>query len=124
MRNLFFTASLLFLLVASCSSPEPKVYPAGPTTPPETAPTDYRYEVFQHIDSAGKPHGMGYDIYNGSKRIIHQTNIPGEPGIDGFVNDAEAALVAQLVVDKLNKGEGFPTVTRQELQGLGITLKK
>lgn len=84
----------------------------------------YRFEVALNVDSTGATHGYGYDVYDGDKKLIHQTNIPGEPGIDGFVNAEEAGIIAQLVVDKLNAGGGFPTLTREELVSKGITLKK
>lgn len=117
---------LLGLVFFGCSnssetqpaSPVPEVTPAPP---PETRV--YSFQVFVITDSAGVSHGSGYDIYDGTKRIIHQVNIPGEPGNDGFVNKEEAEKVAQLVVNKLQGGGGFPTVTRAELDSLHITLK-
>ncbi len=75
------------------------------------------------IDSAGVSHGVGYDIYDGEKRIIHQTTIPGEQGVEGFVNDEEAGKVGEMVVRKLEAGGGFPTISHDELVALGITLK-
>lgn len=88
-----------------------------------TPPPAYSFKTFANIDSAGVNHGYGYDIYDNDKRLIHQLNIPGEPGIDGFVSEEEAQRVAALVVEKMKAGGGFPTVSHIELVDLGITLK-
>lgn len=121
-RTLFL--GFFCFLVVSCGQEEvASDAPFDPST--VTVPTaGYRYEVFQVIDSAGVSHGMGYDIYDGQKKIIHQTTIPGEQGVEGFVNEEEAGKVGELVVQKLQAGGGFPTITHVELVGLGITLEK
>lgn len=94
------------------------------STPPPPPPTQsYSYQLFENIDSTGEFHGIGYDIYNGNKRMIHQVNIPGEPGNEGFVSREEAEKVAQLVITKLRSASGFPTILREELDSLGITLQ-
>jgi hypothetical protein len=71
----------------------------------------------------GESHGMGYDIYDGQKKVIHQITIPGEQGVNGFVNEDEAERVAAMVVEKLNAGGGLPTISHEELVSLGITLQ-
>src|SRR5436190_19209088 len=57
------------------------------------------------------PHDTyGYDIYDDDYKLIHQPSIPGLPGNDGFKTKADALKVAQLVCDKLKKGEMPPSV--------------
>jgi hypothetical protein len=61
-----------------------------------------------------------YDIYRGQKMLIHQINIPGLPGNDGFKNKSDAGKVARLVIKKLKTGEMPPTVTLEELKNLKV----
>ncbi len=62
----------------------------------------------------------GYDIFNGEKRIIHQKNIPGMPGNNGFKSRNGAKKVAELVIIKLKNGEMPPSVTKEELVNLKV----
>lgn len=129
MHPTFTTGILIVLFACGCSS-SPDEKPVAPLSPPaQTAPapsaeTIMRFEVFANMDSLGNQHGFGYDIYQNDKKMIHQTNIPGEPGIDGFVSEKEAAIIAQVVIDKLKAGGGLPTLSHTELIDYGITLKK
>ena len=84
----------------------------------------FSYEIFVITDSLGINHGYGYDIFQNSKRMIHQTTIPGEAGIGGFVSAEEAETVAKLVKQKMEAHSGFPTVNRVELDSLKITLQR
>ena len=84
----------------------------------------FSYEIFGVTDSMGVNHGFGYDIFQNSKRMIHQTTIPGEAGIDGFVSSEEAERVAKLVTQKMEAQSGFPTVNRVELDSLKITIQR
>lgn len=118
---LFLFFGLILLGCGETSSPPVDTLQVPP--PPLPATQSYSCQLFEIIDSTGTMHGVGYDIYNGDKRMIHQVNIPGEPGNDGFVNREEAAKVAQLVITKLQSASGFPTITREELDSLGITLQ-
>jgi hypothetical protein len=122
MHRTLFLGFLCFLFLEGCNSTETKE-PAVETAV-TVSPTVYRYTTFANVDSTGQSHGFGYDIYDGEKKLIHQTNIPGEPGVDGFVSEEEAGIIAQVVVDKLDAGGGFPTLTREELVSKGITLKQ
>jgi|JI7StandDraft_1071085.scaffolds.fasta_scaffold31066_2 hypothetical protein len=62
----------------------------------------------------------GYDIYVNNKHKIHQPNIPGKAGKEGFKTKEDAQKVAELVIKKMKKGEMPPTVTKGELKNLGI----
>jgi len=62
----------------------------------------------------------GYDIYVNDKIKIHQPNIPGKAGNEGFKKKEDTQKVAELVINKMKKGEMPPTVTKEELKNLGI----
>ena len=83
----------------------------------------YSYQLFVITDSLGAAHGMGYDIYNGAKRMIHQTSIPGVQGNNGFATHEDAEVIAKLVVKKLEANQGFPTISIEELDSLHIKLE-
>lgn len=61
-----------------------------------------------------------YDIYKDKKLFIHQTCVPGFPGNEGFKTKSDAEKVAQLVIEKLKKGEMPPSVTKEELTKLKV----
>ena len=62
----------------------------------------------------------GYDIYTGKTLFIHQPNIPGLPGNDGFKTRSGAEKVALLVIGKIKKGEIPPNVTPEEMKKLKV----
>ena len=61
-----------------------------------------------------------YDIFKKGKMLVHQINIPGLPGNDGFKSKSDAEKVARLVIKKLKTGEMPPTVTIDELKHLKV----
>lgn len=63
-----------------------------------------------------------YDIYKDKKIFIHQNNIPGLPGNEGFKSRKDAANVACLVIKKLKNGDMPPSVTLFELKKLKVLL--
>jgi hypothetical protein len=73
------------------------------------------YKIISSINKT-----WGYDIYNNGKLIIHQPSIPALPGNTGFKAKPDAEKVAQLVINKVKKGEMPPTVTTQELTALNV----
>ena len=60
----------------------------------------------------------GYDIFKDDKICIHQSSMPGMPGINGFTSKENAEKVAQLVVTKIQNGEMPPTVTQEEMKAV------
>lgn len=62
----------------------------------------------------------GYEIWIDRKIYIRQKNIPGRPGVNGFISKKEAASVARLVLQKISGGLIPPAVTRKELEELHI----
>lgn len=79
--------------------------------------TDTVY-AYKTIMAHGKT--WGYDIYKGSKCIIHQLTIPGIPGNEGFKSQSDAEKVAKLVITKLKNGEMPPSVSKEELVNLKV----
>ena len=63
---------------------------------------------------------FGYDILLDGKPLIHQPNIPGLPGNEGFPTKEAAQTVADFVVKKIRSNELPPTVTMENLKSLGI----
>ena len=64
--------------------------------------------------------GWGYEILVNKKLYITQRMIPAIPGKKVFTTQAQAMLVANLVVRKLQKRDGLPMITPKELDSLGI----
>jgi hypothetical protein len=79
------------------------------------AHTKLSYKI---IDAANKTYG--YDIYADDKLMIHQQSIPAMPGNDGFKTKTDAEKVAQLVIEKIKKGEMPPTVSVEEMKKMKV----
>lgn len=66
----------------------------------------------------------GYDIYADGNLCIHQSNIPGQNGLEGFTDTSKAGTVARLVIQKIKMGKMPPTITNSELIKLAVIPKK
>lgn len=62
---------------------------------------------------------FGYDILLYGKPLVHQPNIPGLPGNEGFPTKERAQTVAEFVVKKIRNNEIPPTVTIEDLNKMG-----
>jgi hypothetical protein len=76
---------------------------------------DFNYKIIPSINNT-----WCYDIYKNNKMLIHQANIPGLPGNEGFKKKSDAGKVARLVIEKLEKGEMPPSVTVDEMKKLKV----
>jgi len=65
--------------------------------------------------------GWGYEIYRNNKRLINQTTIPAVGGNKKFVSYEQANKVGDLVLKKLSKRDGLPTIFIKELDSLKIS---
>lgn len=64
---------------------------------------------------------FGYTIFIDGQLYIEQQNIPAIEGKAGFDSKEDAEKIAQLVINKIRKGELPPTITKEELHANGIT---
>jgi Domain of unknown function (DUF4907) len=69
---------------------------------------------------ASANHTFGYDILLYKRPLVHQPNIPGLPGNEGFTTQEKARTVADFVVKKIRRNEMPPTVTREDLKVMGV----
>jgi hypothetical protein len=63
---------------------------------------------------------FGYDILLYGRPLVHQPNIPGLPGNEGFSTMERTQTVAEFVVKKIKNNEMPPTVTIEDLNNLGV----
>lgn len=63
---------------------------------------------------------FGYDILLYGRPLVHQPNIPGLPGNEGFTTKERAQKVAAFVVKKIRNNEMPPTVTIDDLNKMGV----
>ena len=63
---------------------------------------------------------FGYDILLYGKPLVHQPNIPGLPGTEGFTTKERAQTVAEFVVKKIRNNEMPPTVTIEDLNNMAV----
>ena len=63
---------------------------------------------------------FGYDILLYGRPLVHQPNIPGLPGNEGFTTKERAQTVAEFVVKKIRNNEMPPTVTIEDLNAMGV----
>jgi len=62
-----------------------------------------------------KNNTFGYDIYIEDKMFLHQPNIPGIPGNEGFKTKEKAIRIALLVISKIRKNGVMPGISMEEL---------
>ena len=70
------------------------------------------------IPSANKT--FGYDVLLYGRPLVHQPNIPGLPGNEGFTTREKAQKVAEFVVKKIRRNEMPPTVTIDDLNNMDV----
>ena len=63
---------------------------------------------------------FGYDILVYGRPLVHQPNIPGLPGNEGFTTQERAQTVADFVGKKIKNNEMPPTVGMEDLNTLGV----
>jgi hypothetical protein len=67
---------------------------------------------------------FGYDILLYGRPLVHQPNIPGLPGNEGFTTRERAKKVAKFVVRKIRNNEMPPTVTIDDLNKMNVLKSK
>ena len=110
----FFLSMALFAQQTPLVKEEPKKEVAFPKAS-QYSQTKLGYTI---IDAPNKTYG--YAISADGKLMIHQASIPAMPGNEGFKTKAAAEKVAQLVIEKIRKGEMPPTIDVEELKKLKV----
>lgn len=119
-KTLLFLSILCILLISACTS-EKSIFAADKKEIKEQVPENpyANAEIsIKVIPSAN--HTFGYDILLYGRPMIHQPNIPGLPGNDGFTNRERAQKVAEFVAKKIRKNEMPPTVTIDDLNNMAV----
>jgi hypothetical protein len=109
-RRVRWMLALVFLVGWYCSFAQSKTDILPPSLNTEVA---FSYKIFAAVNNT-----WGYDIFSSNKLTIHQPTIPGKPGNEGFKTKVAAQKVAELVVEKMKRGEMPPTITEEELKEL------
>jgi len=91
-----------------------------PQQPQISASQNVEAKTFEVIDSVGKSHGWGYDLYVDGKKMIHQPIIPAVPGNNSFANASDAQKVGDLAAAKMKTTGSLPTIMVHDLDSLGI----
>ncbi len=104
-----------FAFFISCQNPKNNS-PNAQESQTVTTPTaqNITYEII-----SGQNNTFGYDISVNGKKLIHQEHIPAIPGVLGFKTAEKAQKVAELLIEKMKKGEGLPAISPAELSQLG-----
>ena len=107
----------LFMLFIFASLPETSIS-ADDTAKQSQNPYANAEITIKIIASANNT--FGYDILLYGRPLVHQPNIPGLPGNEGFSTKERAQKVAEFVVKKIRKNEMPPTVTIEDLNHMGV----
>lgn len=105
--------SIAFFLTFLVSVAQVTHHEANPTESNTNHNKKLTYRIINGVNNT-----YCYDIYAEDKLMIHQPSIPGLPGNEGFKTKKSAENVAQLVIDKIKKGEMPPSVTVEEMKKL------
>lgn len=117
MEKTYLLFALAFICLTSVSAQVPDSSPGNISFPKAEAFAQSKFS-YKIIPAEGK--GFGYDIFSDGKLLIHQPVRPGMPGKDGFASEESAKKVAELVIEKINKGEMPPTVTDEEMKKIKV----
>ena len=115
MKKMITWLAAIFFALCLNAQQQPKQENAAAQFPQTSVNTKLTYKI---IDAAN--HTYGYDVLADDRLVIHQKSIPAMPGNEGFKAKANASKVAQLVIDKIKKGEMPPTVTIEEMKKLKV----
>jgi hypothetical protein len=109
---------LLSLPLTGAESTENTTPKASPTEEKKPNPYANAEMTTKIIPSANNT--FGYDILVYGRPLVHQPTIPGLSGNEGFTTKERAQKVAEFVVKKIRNNEMPPTVTIEDLNGMGV----
>lgn len=107
----YYLIGFIFFIF-SCSSKVDKIEKVERIQNAKT--NNYTFEVLPFEN------GWGYKISENQKPFIIQKTIPAIQGTKGFRDNQSAKKCAELVVNKLENGVFPPTITKEELDSLGL----
>lgn len=123
--SILFRLFLILSFCVSCSEVKEEKKTPEVLTPPEISvakTTQYTPSVFL-IDSLHPQTGFGYNILIDGAVFIHQSTIPSIQGNKAFNTKEQAEAVAHLMIYKLENNMMPPSVSKKELDSLGIIIK-
>jgi len=115
-------AMVLLILLIITGLPSISLSADKASSPQETKQQENPYAkaeiTIQIIPSANNT--FGYDILLYKRSLVHQPNIPGLSGNEGFTTKERAQTAAEFVVKKIKKNEMPPTVTLEDLNSMDV----
>ncbi|MDA7803316.1 DUF4907 domain-containing protein [Crocinitomix sp.] len=104
-----FIFPLFLLFLFACSGNNAENEPIIPQN------TTYKVEAIQNGAS-----DWGYQILKDNQLFINQPHIPAVSGNTGFASKEKAIITGNYIIEKLEKGIMPPTISRAELDSLGV----
>ena len=123
---------LLFLLISCENSTDEVKSTIVNETDPETRPSATMEEKIEVENVRKSPYevktiqnslGWGYEVWKDGALIINQTHIPAIQGLRAFASQEQAQNAVDIIKIKLDKGIFPPTISIDELQGIGVDTK-
>ena len=113
------TIAVLFIATCGTAAAQQRDTTATPATAFPAADTHKDTKLTSRIIDA--PNGtFGYEVLSDDKLFVRQTNLPGRPGNEGCRTREQAEKLSALVIGKIQRGEMPPTMSSDELKGLGL----
>ena len=133
--KLFCSVSLLSILLASCSSESESIDENSNSVISTTTPVEesiiiedtskktlvneesqrYTYQTTNQGEN-----GWGYQLLDSGNIFINQPHIPAVSGNQGFSSEEKAIKCAEYALSKVHEGIIPPTLTKTELDSLGV----
>jgi len=88
--------------------------------PADSNKNPYKSATFKTEAVKNDSLGWGYTIYINGKKAITQPYVPAVPGKKGFKTKAQALKTADFVVYKIQHNMLPPSLTKEELDSLGV----
>jgi hypothetical protein len=121
----FLSISLILPPLIFSEEPAKSAGPPKDPSPQQKLSTEEKTNPYKDADisikiipSANKTYG--YDILLYKRPLVHQPNVPGLPGNEGFTTKERAQKVAEFVVRKIKNNEMPPTVSIEDLNKMGV----
>lgn len=90
------------------------------TSKSELEPVNLENETYSYQTILNDSIGWGYQILKGNKVYINQPHIPAISGNNGFKSEEDASKTAAFAVYKIENGIMPPTLSKSELDSLGV----